>query len=59
MNCPHCGKPIPPALVRSEGARAIAAQRKTHAGGRPRSRKLRCPCGLMTKRRAKARGHVC
>lgn len=28
-------------------------------GGRPRSRKKRCPCGEMTAKRARARGHKC
>ncbi len=28
-------------------------------GGRPRSDAKRCPCGLMTLKRAKARAHKC
>jgi hypothetical protein len=28
-------------------------------GGRPRKRGPRCPCGAMTLKRAKARGHRC
>lgn len=43
--------------------RAAALARKTRSGGRnggrPLSRKARCPCGAMTARRAKARGHRC
>ncbi|HJT87750.1 MAG TPA: hypothetical protein VJ732_07830 [Bryobacteraceae bacterium] len=40
----------------SEAARAMNAARKTHAGGRPRSRAPRCKCGVMTLARAQARG---
>ncbi len=39
--------------------KAAAASRKIFAGGRPRSRKLRCPCGEMTAKRAAARKHKC
>lgn len=28
-------------------------------GGRPRTKAPRCPCGAMTRKRAKARGHHC
>ena len=28
-------------------------------GGRPRSKGPRCPCGAMTLKRARARGHKC
>jgi hypothetical protein len=34
----------------------LAARGKS---GRPRSRAKRCPCGEMTAKRAKARGHRC
>jgi hypothetical protein len=43
----------------SDIRRAASLARKTRSGGRPRSRKKRCPCGEMTARRAKARGHNC
>jgi hypothetical protein len=43
----------------TDEAKAMAAARKTKAGGRPRSKKKRCPCGAMTARRAAARGHKC
>jgi hypothetical protein len=43
--------------------RAASLARETFAGGRnggrPRSKKPRCPCGKMTARRANARRHVC
>jgi hypothetical protein len=37
-------------------ARRMAKARKTFAGGRPRSQGARCPCQVMTLRRAQARG---
>lgn len=48
-------------------ARAMSNARKTHGAGRgngwplgkPRSTSPRCPCGAMTAKRAKARGHRC
>ena len=44
-------------------AQEMAAARKTRNGGRnggrPRTRKARCPCGAMTAKRAKARCHKC
>lgn len=49
----------------SRRARAMAKLRKTHAGGRSGGNKLgsirkpHCPCGAMTKDRAKQRNHVC
>ncbi len=43
----------------SEAARAMNRAGKVKAGGRPRSAKPRCPCGLMTKTRAEARRHKC
>lgn len=47
----------------SQIRREAAAKRKTFAGGRnggrPLSRKRRCPCGANTERRAKARGYAC
>jgi hypothetical protein len=41
-------------------ARAMQAARKTRsqAGGRPRTKARRCPCGAMTLKRAKARGRT-
>lgn len=40
--------------------RATSGRRKTHGAGtgRPRSTE-RCPCGVMTKKRAELRGHKC
>jgi hypothetical protein len=41
----------------SEAARAMNRARKTQGGGRPRkSGSRRCPCQVMTLKRAKARG---
>lgn len=60
MNCPYCHRSIPPALLRTEGARALGARRKSFSTGRPRKANvLRCPCGAMTAARAAARGHRC
>ena len=42
----------------SDAARALQAARKIYAGGRPRQ-KDRCPCGAMTRKRAKQRNHQC
>lgn len=53
--CPHCAH----ALTRSEIGALYASLRHERTGGRPRSRKKRCPCGEMTANRAAARGHVC
>ena len=39
--------------------RAASLSRTIFSGGRPRSRKKRCPCGQMTAQRAKARRHKC
>lgn len=46
---------MPPSLT-SQAARAMNRARKNPAGGRPRSRKQRCPCDVMTLKRARARG---
>ena len=50
-------------LMTTRQARATAAARKTHSGGRnggrPRSSKPRCACGAMTANRAEARKHQC
>jgi hypothetical protein len=43
-------------ILPSQAARALQALRKNRAGGRPRSTKKRCPCGVMTLKRAQARG---
>ena len=48
-----------PRKLTTEQARDMAALRKHCRGGRPRSRKKRCPCGLMTARRARANRHRC
>lgn len=50
------GKPIG-----TERARELNALRRTFGAGpgRPRSRARRCPCKLMTLRRALARKHKC
>jgi hypothetical protein len=40
----------------SEAARAMGRRRKTFAGGRPRIDAPRCPCAVMTLKRAIARG---
>lgn len=53
--CPHCGRSI----TRAEIGAMLTHMRVTRAGGRPRSKLGRCPCGLMTAKRAKARGHKC
>ncbi len=53
--CPNCKF----LLSRSEIGALYASLRQTHAGGSPRSRKKRCPCGLMTATRAAARCHYC
>ena len=39
--------------------RAASLARKTHAGGRKRSKKKRCPCGANTLKRAFARAYDC
>ena len=44
--------------VRSK-AKAEAARENGLLGGRPRSKAPRCPCGAMTRKRARARGHKC
>lgn len=59
MNCPHCGHKIDPRTLWKEGARALAAKRKTFSAGRPRTDAPRCPCGAMTAKRAAARKHRC
>jgi ribosomal protein S27E len=55
VKCPYCGRTLTAAQV---GA-LFSSARKTHAGGRPRSKAKRCPCGQMTLKRALARGHKC
>jgi len=49
-------KPLMPSKLISESARQMNRARKTFAGGRPRSDARRCPCGVMTLKRAEARG---
>jgi hypothetical protein len=52
--------PRKPTKAASAAARALAALRKTKSGGRnggrPRSDAPRCACGMMTLKRAEARG---
>ncbi len=36
----------------------LSKRRKVRAGGRPRSNAKRCPCGVMTLKRAQARGRT-
>ena len=44
----------------SARARKLAGMRKTHGAGSGRPRSLdRCPCGAMTRARARQRGHRC
>jgi hypothetical protein len=38
-------------------ARRMSPARKTFAGGRPRSKGARCPCGVMTLKRALGTRH--
>jgi len=48
--------------ITTEQARAAAAARKTHSGGkdgRPRKKGRRCPCKKYLLATAKKRGHVC
>lgn len=45
-------------LSRSE-AKLAACRENAKRAGRPRSKAQRCPCGEMTLKRAKARGHRC
>jgi hypothetical protein len=51
---------IPDEVFLSELGRRNSTKRKTFAPGpgRPRSAS-RCPCGAMTKKRAKQRNHIC
>lgn len=45
------------AALTSQKARAMNAARATRAGGRPRKARVqRCPCRVMTLKRAAARG---
>jgi hypothetical protein len=48
-------------ITSSEAARVLQAARVTHGAGpgRPRSKAPRCPCGAMTRKRARARAHHC
>lgn len=43
----------------TSAAKARAVRENGRLGGRPRSKTKRCPCGEMTLKRAKARGHRC
>ena len=49
---------IPDEVLKSERARRNSLRRQTYGGGRPPARD-RCPCGLMTRARAKQRNHQC
>jgi hypothetical protein len=49
---------VPDEDLKREWARRNSFKRKTKAGGRPVI-KERCPCGIMTLRRAESRKHVC
>lgn len=40
----------------SDVMRHLASRRQTFAGGRPRGKSKRCPCGVMTLKRAQTRG---
>lgn len=53
---------IPDDLIIQEAGRRRAAMRQTYSGGRNGGRPpvtKRCPCGAMTKQRAKLRNHLC
>lgn len=59
MNCPHCKHELTPEEIRSIWGSYCGVRQTPHAGpGRPRWKK-RCPCGAMTKARAKQRNHKC
>jgi hypothetical protein len=48
---------MPRQSLTSEAARRLAARRKTFSTGRPRDLTVaRCPCEVMTLKRAEARG---
>jgi hypothetical protein len=57
------GRPpgIPGKPIGTKRARELASLRMTYAAGpgRPRSKKRRCPCGLMTLKLARIRCHHC
>ncbi len=55
---PHCGKKLTATEIKSLWGAYSASRRVTRSGGRPRHTD-RCPCGLMTARRAAARRHKC
>jgi hypothetical protein len=57
--CPHCGHALTADELRSMWGAYRGSLQTPHAGpGRPPSED-RCPCGAMTKARAKARNHKC
>ena len=55
--CPHCSRALDEATLRA--AAAYWRFRGPKAGGRPRTDALRCACGAMTLKCAKARAHKC
>ncbi len=57
--CPCCSAPLPDATLSQAVSYHVTSKRTLGDVGAPRSRKLRCPCGAMTARRAKTRGHKC
>jgi hypothetical protein len=59
LDAPLEGKCIVNRAEQSNLGRRLQSLRKTRAGGRPRTDQPRCPCGAMTAKRAKARGHRC
>jgi hypothetical protein len=59
MNCPRCDEELTGDEIRKLWTSFVGSQQTPHAGpGRPRSVK-RCPCGAMSKDRAKQRNHLC
>lgn len=59
IKCPHCDHELDIEQIKSIWGSYAGKLQTPHAGpGRPRSEK-RCPCGEMTKTRAKMRNHKC
>ena len=57
--CPHRGTPLAPEEVRSIWGAYSGKLQSPHAGPGPPRSASRCPCGAMTKARARQRNHEC
>jgi hypothetical protein len=59
--CPHCHRQLSLDVIASLWGAYAQSHRRTLGGGgrKPLPPSARCPCGIMSKERARLRNHIC